>query len=60
MICHMKTVNPIELLVPGRIDLVAKYVYIENYVAKKDVYDYFFECFRAYAQWGRSKKLKLS
>ena len=23
-------------------------VYIENYVAKKDVYDYFFECFRAY------------
>ena len=35
-------------------------VYIENYVAKKDVYDYFFECFRAYAQWGRSKKLKLS
>ena len=35
-------------------------VYIENYVAKKDVYDYFFECFRAYAHWGRSKKLKLS
>ena len=33
----MKTVSPIELLVPGRIDLIAKYTYIENYVKHYDV-----------------------
>ncbi|MBP3502421.1 MAG: D-alanyl-D-alanine carboxypeptidase [Clostridia bacterium] len=34
-------------------------VYIENYVAKKDVYDYFFECIRAYAWWRSLKKRRV-
>lgn len=49
MICHMKTVNPIELLVPGRIDLVAKYVYIENYVNRYGV-DWFYELYKAHIE----------